>query len=141
MRKLASIFSISLLLIIAGIFIYGCHSGLDRSSLIEKYAQPPSQFIEIEGLNVHYRETGKGIPVVLLHGVASSLHTWRFWQPELAKHFRVISIDVPAFGLTGPFPDNLYSLKRYMKFFDELTEKLAIDSAYLVGNSFGGLLT
>jgi pimeloyl-ACP methyl ester carboxylesterase len=108
-----------------------------------KYAYPESQFIDIEGLTVHYRDTGpKDRPVLLLlHGVASSLHTWEGWQAALSNDFRVISIDVPSFGLTGPFPDNgALNTAKYMRFIDAFTKALNIDQFSIAGNSFGGYL-
>ena len=40
-----------------------------------KYANDASRFIEIDGLMVHYRDEGSGMPIVLLHGTSASLHT------------------------------------------------------------------
>ena len=41
-------------------------------------------------------------PLLLLHGTASSLHTWDGWAAALAPTRRVIRLDMPGFGLTGP---------------------------------------
>lgn len=110
--------------------------------IIEKYAYDNSQFMELDGMNVHYRVNGDtGETVVLIHGTASSLHTWEGWTKELENHYRVVSFDLPGFGITGPEPNNDYTRERYLKFIDDVLNKLEVDSCYMAGNSFGGYLT
>ncbi|MBF8159869.1 alpha/beta fold hydrolase [Ectopseudomonas hydrolytica] len=109
-----------------------------------RWAPPPSQFVELDGLSVHLRDQGRRDdpePIVLLHGTSASLHTWEGWVAELAKQRRVISLDLPGFGLTGPFPDGDYRLERYTGFLLTLLDRLQVSRAVLVGNSFGGQLT
>ncbi|ATH83761.1 alpha/beta hydrolase [Ectopseudomonas mendocina] len=108
-----------------------------------RWAPPPSQFVELDGLSVHLRDQGRRDdpePIVLLHGTSASLHTWEGWVTELAKQRRVISLDLPGFGLTGPFPDGDYRLERYTGFLLTLLDRLQVPRAVLVGNSFGGQL-
>ncbi|MDH0097081.1 alpha/beta fold hydrolase [Pseudomonas sp. GD04158] len=108
-----------------------------------RWAPPPSQFVELDGLSVHLRDQGRRDdpePIVLLHGTSASLHTWEGWVTELAKQRRVISLDLPGFGLTGPFPDCDYRLERYTGFLLTLLDRLQVPRAVLVGNSFGGQL-
>lgn len=103
-----------------------------------KYANEASQFMELSGMPVHYRDEGDGIPLVLVHGTAASLHTWDDWTEILKKDYRVIRMDLPAFGLTGPHPDANYSIKAYTAFLDQFLLQLDVDSLYLAGNSLGG---
>ena len=49
------------------------------SELIEKYTNENSKFININGLDVHYRDEGKGEVLLLIHGTFSSLHTYDEW--------------------------------------------------------------
>ncbi|HNB53832.1 MAG TPA: hypothetical protein PK530_17935, partial [Anaerolineales bacterium] len=63
-------------------------------------ADADSQFIDINGLTVHYKETGSGDTVfILLHGFAASEFSWREVMEPLAAYGRVIAFDRPAFGL------------------------------------------
>ncbi|TDM00276.1 MAG: hypothetical protein C4K58_03380 [Flavobacteriaceae bacterium] len=106
-----------------------------------KYTNQDSKFVLVDGINVHYRKTGSGEKtILLLHGVASSLHTFEDWQKGLSKNYTVISIDLPGFGLTGPFTDNKYNPVKYNKFLDGLLSKLGVEKVILAGNSFGGFL-
>lgn len=134
------------LVIIAGLILgflsSASHSDIPVEEIIEKYAYDNSQFLELDGMNVHYRINGGGAEtVVLLHGTAASLHTWEGWTKELERSYRVVSFDLPAFGITGPEPNGDYTRERYLKFIDDVLTELGIDSCYMAGNSFGGYLT
>lgn len=106
--------------------------------LIPRYTDATSSFIKIDGLKFHVREEGKGPTIVLLHGILASLHTWDGWVPTLAKKYRVVRIDLPAHGLTGPDPKGEYSIERMTKLIEKLYNKLEIKEAHLIGNSLGG---
>jgi pimeloyl-ACP methyl ester carboxylesterase len=103
-----------------------------------KYAAPPSKFLDIGGLAVHYRDEGQGFPLVLLHGAASSLHTWDAWARELSKDYRVIRLDLPGFGLTGPNATKDYGMAWQVRFLGAFLDKLNAPACYLAGNSYGG---
>jgi len=106
--------------------------------LVPRYGAAPSQFMELQGMRVHYRDEGAGPPLVLVHGTSSSLHTWDGWVKELAGKRRLIRVDLPGFGLTGPAPDGDYRVERYERFLGEFLDRLGIARADLAGNSLGG---
>ena len=114
------------------------YSDISVDDLKVKYANQYSKFIEVDGMQVHYRIEGEGFPIVLIHGTASSLHTWDAWTKELKKTNTIIRMDLPAFGLTGPNKTADYSIKSYTTFLDQFLNEIAIDSFHLVGNSLGG---
>lgn len=110
-------------------------------ALKARWAPPPSQFLAVNGYQVHLRDEGPrddAVPVVLLHGTSASLHTWDGWAQELAKTRRVIRFDMPGFGLTGPAPDNDYRLEAYVKLVVAVMDQLGVKSFVLGGNSLGG---
>ena len=112
-------------------------------SLTERWAPEPSRFVEVSGMQVHVRDEGRRddpVPLVLLHGTSASLHTWEGVMQELKKQRRVISLDLPGFGLTGPFPDGNYRMSHYVDFLATLLDRLNVERAVLIGNSFGGQL-
>lgn len=127
-----------ILLIIANVLFFAYTGDIPVEQLKEKYTNQESKFIEIDGMQVHYRDEGEGMPLVLIHGTAASLHTWDAWTNTLKNDYRVIRLDVPAFGLTGPHPNQDYSIEAYSEFLDHFLTKLDIDSLYLGGNSLGG---
>lgn len=106
-----------------------------------KYTDEASKFLPLMGMQVHYRDEGPAsdsIPLVLIHGTSSSLHTWDKLVSKFSEKKRVIRFDLPAFGLTGPSPENEYSFEYYSTFIDSLFSKLKIQQCFLAGNSLGG---
>jgi pimeloyl-ACP methyl ester carboxylesterase len=113
---------------------------IDIKELKNKYAYPSSKFISLDDMNVHYRDVGKGEAILLIHGTGASLHTWEKWIDILSPGYRVISFDLPGFGLTGPDPNHNYQISRYTAILDSLMVKLKVDSFHIAGNSLGGLV-
>jgi pimeloyl-ACP methyl ester carboxylesterase len=111
------------------------------AELAQRWAQPPSQFLEIAGVQAHVRDEGRRddpMPVVLLHGTSASLHTWDGWVTLLSPERRLVRVDLPGFGLTGPAADGDYRIERYVEFVTQLLDALGIERCVLAGNSFGG---
>lgn len=125
---------IGLILLIKG----AVYSDISVEVLKEKYANEHSKFVEIDGMQVHYRDEGKGMPIVLIHGTGASLHTWDYWASKLKEKHRVVRMDLPAFGLTGANSNGDYSIENYTNFLTKFLHKVELDSMYLVGNSLGG---
>jgi pimeloyl-ACP methyl ester carboxylesterase len=111
---------------------------LPLEELLPRYAGGTSRFIDIEGRHVHYRDEGRGPPLLLLHGTSSSLHTWDGWVKALAGKHRLIRLDLPGYGLTGPAPDGDHSPARDARIVAELLTRLGVSQADVAGNSFGG---
>lgn len=130
-----------LLLATGGLLAWSWAPDLPLDELKAHWALPPSQFIEVQGMQVHLRDEGPRddpAPLLLLHGTSSSLHTWDGWAQALAGKHRVIRLDLPGFGLTGPFPDGDYHMPQYTAFLAALLDKLQIRQVVLAGNSLGG---
>ena len=127
-----------IILFILAIFLYS--PDIPLNELKKTYANQFSKFIEIEGMNVHYRDEGEGEVILLIHGTGASLHTWDKWTDELKKKYRVVRLDLPAYGLTGPHPKNKYSIPDYSNFLNSFTESLGIKNFILAGNSLGGAI-
>lgn len=114
----------------------------------EQLADPDSQFVDINGVDVHYKEAGQGdTALLLLHGFASSTYSWREVMEPLAEDARIVAFDRPAFGLTerpmpGDFPDgvNPYTADAQVDLTVGLMDALGIERGVLVGNSAGGTI-
>ncbi len=115
-------------------------SDLPLDELKAKYAQAPSQFVNIDGLDVHYRIEGIGPNLLLIHGTSSSLHTWDGWVERLKGKYRIIRMDMPAFGLTGPNESGNYDHTIYNAFVEGFTKELGLKEFYMAGNSLGGAI-
>ncbi|HWS28384.1 MAG TPA: alpha/beta hydrolase [Xanthomonadales bacterium] len=109
--------------------------------LSERWAARPSQWMALDGDRIHWRDEGRRddpLPLLLLHGTSASLHTWDGWVRALAPERRVIRLDLPGFGLTGPASDGDYRLTRYVERVTRLLDQLRVPRAVLIGNSLGG---
>ena len=73
----------------------------------------------------HYTETGKGRPLVLLHGIGMSHAAWAAVTPYLSSTRRVIAFDTAGFGLTPPLPDGV--LPTVSNLVDGLCESISRD--------------
>ena len=113
---------------------------LPREALLQSYARPGTSFVQVAGQPVFLQDTGpRDAPtLVLLHGFGASLQTWDAWAAELDKDWRVVRMDVAAFGLTGPAVNQDYSdeadVVRLLALFDQLD----LQQAIVGGHSMGG---
>ncbi len=110
-------------------------------SLVARWAPPPSDFIDVKGQLVHLRDVGPrddAEPLVLIHGTSASLHTWEGWVKGLSARHRVISFDLPGFGLTGPSVAGDYRGDTYARFVLDLMDQLKVQRFAIGGNSLGG---
>jgi pimeloyl-ACP methyl ester carboxylesterase len=121
-----------------------CERDRPVAELIPLYTSQASQFMPVLGMKVHYRDEGNrsdSVPLILLHGMSSSLNTWDSVVLFLKGERRVISLDLPGFGLTGPSPEGTYNFDYYSKFIDSFTARLQLNRFILAGNSMGGAIS
>ncbi len=110
------------------------------NELQKRYGSTPENMVSIESIRIHYKDTGpKDAPVLLLlHGFGSSLQTWDVWAEKLDKKYRVIRLDLPGFGLTGPSPSDDYSELNDLNTLTRFVDSLGITDLSVVGHSMGG---
>ena len=140
MKWLLRIVMLILALLVAAFLIFRTPD-TDPAEMRAKYGGEPSQFVEIgDGVTVHLRDEGpKDAPaIILLHGSNADLHTWQPWVDALKARYRVIRFDQVGHGLTGPDPNNDYSVANFVTDINELVDKLGVQSFVLGGNSMGG---
>ena len=94
----------------------------------------------VEGTRLHVRDEGpRDAPaLVLIHGLGSSLQTWDTWAVVLREHWRVIRLDLPGHGLSGPDSTGDYRDARTHALLTALLDRLDLRTATLVGHSIGG---
>ena len=138
MHKKIKYFIYSLIILLTFAIGNSIYADISVEDLKKEYTNEQSQFIEVDEMNVHFRDEGEGFPIVLIHGTAASLHTWNAWTHELKKTNRVIRMDLPAFGITGPNKNADYSIEAYTTFLQSFLEKIGLEKFHLAGNSLGG---
>jgi pimeloyl-ACP methyl ester carboxylesterase len=110
-----------------------------------------SQFIDVRGMQVHVRDEGPRTgdePIVLLHGIGDSLHTWDGWVRELTKTRRVIRFDYPGHGLSGPYQGawleggESYEMVKDARFVVATLDALGVTQPIVLGgNSLGAQIS
>ena len=134
----------TLILIILFISIYNSvYFDISKNEIIAKHAKGASDFLELaDGSKIHFRDEGNkdGKVLLLVHGFNGSLFNYEPLVPYLSDNYRVISLDLPAHGLTGAVKSDLYSHKAYQNVIEEVVEILEVDKFYFVGHSMGGMI-
>ncbi|MCX8560384.1 alpha/beta hydrolase [Mycolicibacterium mucogenicum] len=97
-----------------------------------------SQFATVDGMRIHYKRSGTGPTLVLLHGSASSLYGVEAVAQRLWPSFDVIRLDLPGFGVTGPRPDRDYRVTTYAGTLARFLDALGVERCAVAGNSLGG---
>ena len=93
--------------------------------------------ITIDGVKVHYRVSGEGSPVVLMHGWGCNLTTVASIEAIAAEQHRVINIDFPGFGESDE-PPTVWGVEEYTSVVETLCKAENVERPILIGHSFGG---
>ena len=97
-----------------------------------------SKSVSVNGLDLHYLEAGSGEPILLLHGWPTSAYLWRHTMPAMAKHNRVIALDMPGFGASSKPLDASYSFGFHARTLDAFCEAIGVNELGLAVHDLGG---
>ena len=113
-----------------------------QSSLLATYgASARSRFLWLEGayLSAHILESGRGEPVLLIHGGGGLAASWAPLLARLQSHFRLIAPDRPGCGLSDKVDYRSVAFREHaVDFMKSTMDGLRIDTAAIIGNSMGG---
>jgi pimeloyl-ACP methyl ester carboxylesterase len=88
------------------------------------------QTIQVDGINIFYREAGSATSptVLLLHGFPTSSHMFRNLIPKLADNYHVVAPDLPGFGFSDSPPRDKfkYTFENLARVIGAFTEKLGL---------------
>lgn len=109
-----------------------------HQSIVQQNKPSESGYTSVNGINVYYEVYGEGLPVVLLHGAYYTIDlNWGQLIPELSKGRKVIALEMQGHGHT-PFSDRKLARTTLASDVESVMDYLKIDSADVVGYSFGG---
>jgi pimeloyl-ACP methyl ester carboxylesterase len=95
--------------------------------------------IEVNGVNLWYRITGEGEPVLQIHGAGFGHFNFDPATPELAEHFRVVDYDMRGYGQSDrPLQD--YDMEVWADDLAGLMDALGIPAGHVHGTSMGGMI-
>ncbi len=122
----------------------GCapkYAGLAELHPPEFQTPLPVQHATVNGVDVAWMDSGEqgqpDVPVVLLHGLSSSMGYWSHNLPELARGRRILALDLPGHGASGR-PDAAYTPPWFADIVVGFLDEVGVDRAVLVGHSMGG---
>ena len=142
-KKILKFSSLSLLILLIIVIYNSIYLDIPKNEIISKHANESSKFLELsDGSLIHLRDEGnkKGKVILLIHGFNGSLFNYEPMVPFLINEYRVISLDLPAHGLTGAVKSDLYSHEGFEKVIGEVVKLLEINKFYFVGHSMGGMI-
>lgn len=93
--------------------------------------------ITIKGIKINYRRTGKGDPVILMHGWGCDSTTLGLFERVSAEHNEVFNLDLPGFGKSDE-PTEPWNVEEYAQMLEEFVSALGIRNPVVMGHSFGG---
>ena len=95
--------------------------------------------VQVGNVGLYYEEHGAGEPLLLVPGFGTGLWIWYRQIPALAGHFRVIAFD-PRGVARSDKPDEPVTMRGYADDAAALLEALGVESAHVLGASFGGFV-
>ena len=98
-------------------------------------------FVDSDGVKLHYVTMGKGPLVVMIHGFPDYWYTWRAQMPELAKHFQVVALDMRGYNKSDqPTGVENYKMTKLVGDIDAVVKHFKQDKAIIVGHDWGGIV-
>ncbi len=112
----------------------------ERFRNLPEYPFKPN-FVDINGLRVHYIDEGNGETILCLHGEPTWSYLYRKMIPPLQEKYRVLAMDFIGFGQSDKFKEKEdYSFKMHKDTLVSFIEKLDLDGINLVVQDWGGLI-
>ena len=111
------------------------------SETISSQDEYPRQRINSRGVDIAYVDTGKGDPIVFLHGNPTSSYLWRNIIPHAASLGRCLAPDLMGMGESGGSPDGSYRFSDHSTLLDQWVEDMNLTSnVTLVVHDWGSAL-
>jgi pimeloyl-ACP methyl ester carboxylesterase len=112
---------------------------ISLEALRTKYADRAGHIADIGGVEVYYKDEGKGPALLLIHGSVSTLQAYDGVAAKLVGKYRVIRYDIPPYGLSGPVSDEAASHLKPVDIPERLLAKLNVKAVTIVAFSSGGV--
>ncbi len=101
---------------------------------------PSRKHINAEGLSWFVAEMGQGETILLIHGTAASVHSWRDVMPLLADQYHVVALDLPGHGQTQSGNATQYTLQGMATGVAAVMKEMKLQPNTVVGHSAGAAI-
>jgi pimeloyl-ACP methyl ester carboxylesterase len=95
--------------------------------------------IEVASTRLYYEESGKGDPIILVHGLGGSVFDWIMQIPFFSKVYRVIAVEMRDHGESDKW-SGPYDIKMFSEDLDQFVGKLGVQKSVFFGVSMGGMI-
>jgi pimeloyl-ACP methyl ester carboxylesterase len=123
----------------AGLALWNIH----RAQKIERQHPPRGRFVTADGVRLHYLESGRGRPVVLLHGnvvTAEDFALSGLLDLAAERQCHVIAFDRPGFGYSDRPRGAIWTPARQADLLRRAFAALGIERPLVLGHSWGALV-
>jgi len=119
----------------------GCGGSAPSLTGEEIQARNPNHtYVEIDGVALHYQQTGLGRPLIFIHGLLEDYRIWRHITPGLTYGNTVYELDLMGFGLSEKPQDKTYDLDTYLAQLTAYIENFHLENIILAGHDFGAVI-
>jgi pimeloyl-ACP methyl ester carboxylesterase len=98
-----------------------------------------SHHADVNGVRLHYVSGGSGDPLILLGGWPQTWWQWNKVMPQLARHYRVIAVDLRGMGGSSR-PAGGYDKKSMALDIRELVRHLGLEAVHIAGHDIGAMV-
>ena len=102
------------------------------------YGEHTGDYLNIQGLKIHYIAAGDGDPVLFVHGIGQSAYTWRHNFPVLSKYFFTVAPDLIGYGYSDK-PDIAYTVEENSEFLLAFINAMRIKQTHIIGMGAGAV--
>ncbi|WP_163100218.1 alpha/beta fold hydrolase [Peribacillus alkalitolerans] len=94
----------------------------------------------LDEFRVHYRESGNGKAIVILHGLGNNSQSWKHQLNGLEDQYRIIAWDAPGYGESSDPKEEFQQFSQFADVLKEFLCSLGLQSVYLLGHSMGSAI-
>ncbi len=128
-------------LLVLAFILTGCGGSAPSLTGEEIQARNPNHtYVEIDGIALHYQQTGLGRPLIFIHGLLEDYRIWRHVTPGLTYGNTVYELDLMGFGLSEKPQDKTYDLDTYLAQLTAYIENFHLENIILAGHDFGAVI-
>ena len=99
---------------------------------------PRSNWLELDGLRIHYQRLGSGPPLLLVHGLLGGAFCWRSNLAALSGQYTVIAVDLPGSGLSDAPPSTDCGMACQSARLVQCIRALQLGPVTVIATSWGG---